>query len=314
MESLQRIVLHDVITEEIVQYPMIGKNVVSSPETTGSLDIKLEGKAEKRFPGAIIIGAKKCGTTVLRQILSHHPLIEIAEKELKFFSERYSLGISWYIAQMPLTKKGQLTIEKSPQYFKSEVAPQRIKNISKDVKLMLIVRNPLSRSVSDHYFTKRHRGQTDASMSASFTKTVLYNTNEINTHSSQISVSMYDIYYSQWLQWFPKEQILIVNGDNLKFNPVEELTNIETFLNIPHYFENDMFKVIVNESSGRSYWYWKDAESESQPVGLQHKLPYILESTLHEVAVFLQPHASRFCQMASINVTWCTDMLTDYTR
>ena len=87
---------------------MIGKNVVSSPETTGSLDIKdvkLEGKAEKRFPGAIIIGAKKCGTTALRQILSHHPLIEIAEKELKFFSERYSLGISWYIAQMPLQRK-----------------------------------------------------------------------------------------------------------------------------------------------------------------------------------------------------------------
>ena len=177
---------------------------------------------------------------------------------------------------------------------------------------MLIVRNPLSRSVSDHYFIKRRLGQTDASMSVSFTKTVLYNTNEINTNSSQISVSMYDIHYSRWLQWFPKEQILIVNGDNLKFNPVEELTNIEKFLNIPHYFENDMFNVIVNE--GRSYWYWKDTESESQPVGLQHKLPYILESTLHEVAVFLQPHASRFCQMASINVTWCTDMLTDYTR
>ena len=110
-----------------------------------------------------------------------------------------------------------------------------------------------------------------------------------------------------------KRQILIVNGDNLKFNPAKELTNIEKFLNIPHYFENDMFNVTVDESSGRSYWYWKDTESESQPVG-QHKLPYILESTLHKVAVFLQPHASRFCQMASINVTWCTDILTDYTR
>ena len=111
---------------------------MSSPETTGSIDIKdviLEGKAERRFPGAIIIGAKKCGTTALRQILSHHPLIEVAKKELKFFSEHYSHGISWYIAQMPLTKKGQLTIEKSPQYFKSKIAPQRIKNISKYVKL-----------------------------------------------------------------------------------------------------------------------------------------------------------------------------------
>ena len=308
----QRIDQHDVITEEVVQYPMIGKNALSSPETTGSIDIKdviLEGKAERRFPGAIIIGAKKCGTTALRQILSHHPLIETAKNELKFFSERYSRGISWYIAQMPLTKKGQLTIEKTPKYFVSKVAPQRIKNISKDVKLILIVRNPLSRSVSDHYFIRRRLGQTDASMNASYTKTVLCNTNEINNRSSQISVSMYDIHYSQWLQWFPKEQILIVNGDNLKFNPVEELTNIEKFLNIPHYFENDMFNVTVDESSGRSHWYWKDTESESQHVGKQHKLPYILESTLHEVAVFLQPHASRFCQMASINVTWCTDML-----
>ena len=279
------------ITESIVQDEVVGLKY----PTQNTTDV-----LERRFPDAIIIGGKKCGTTVLRQMLSHHPLIKIAEYEMAFFSsDRYNRGISWYIQQMPLTKKGELTLEKSPQYFTSTVAPKKLKRVSTDVKLMLILRNPLSRSISDYFFMERKGRQT-----APFTKKLFPN-GKINTKCTETRVSMYDIHYSRWLQWFPKEQILIVNGDNLKINPIEELTK---FLNIPHYFENDMLQL-----SGTKY-YWKDPDSNQHYVGIEHELPDVPQDTSYKIATFLQPHASRFCQMASVNYTWCTDILADRLR
>ena len=284
-----------IINEGIVQDKVVGLTVTTQ-NTTGVL--------ARRFPDAIIIGGKKCGTTVLRDMLSHHRLIKIAKKEMFYFSnsDRYKLGISWYINQMPLTKEGELTLEKSPQYFTSKVTPERLERVSPDVKLMLILRNPLSRSISDYFFMQRKGRQTTTFNKKFFPKG---KKGEINTRCSETHVSMYDIHYSEWLKWFPKEQILIVNGDNLKINPIEELTKIEKFLNIPHYFENDMF-----QCTGRRY-YWKDPDSKKHYVGIQHKLPDVPQDTLYEVAMFLQPHASKFCQMASVNYTWCTDILAD---
>ena len=62
--------------------------------------------------------------------------------------------------------------------------------------------------------------------------------------------------------------------------------------------------------SGTKY-YWKDPDSKQHYVGIQHELPDVPQDTLYKVAMFLQPHASTFCQMASVNYTWCTDILAD---
>ena len=107
---------------------------------------------ERKFPEAIIIGAKKCGTTVLRKILQYHPLIVTAEKEVSFFNNRTKyekLGVDWYIQQMPFSTNCQLTIEKSPSYFISKQAPKRLNESMPEagVKLLLILCNPLIRSV-----------------------------------------------------------------------------------------------------------------------------------------------------------------------
>ena len=286
------------ITEGIVQDEVVGLKY----PTQNTTDV-----LERRFPDAIIIGGRKCGTTVLRQMLSHHPLIKIVEHEMAFFNaDRYKRGISWYIQQMPLTKKGELTLEKSPQYFTTTLAPERLKRASTDVKLMLILRNPLTRSISDYFFELRHGRE-----KAPFTKKFfpIGKKGEINTRCSETGVSMYDIHYSKWLKWFPKEQILIVNGDNLKINPIEELTNIEKFLNIPHYFENDMFQL-----NGTTYKL-KEPDAEQHYFGIdsiiEHELPGVPQDTSYKIAMFLQPHASKFCQMASVNYTWCTDILAD---
>ena len=161
---------------------------------TESETSNITDELKHRFPDVIIIGAKKSGTSVLRQMLSQHPLIKIAEKEIFYFSnlDRYECGISWYIAQMPLTKKGELTLEKSPHYFASTVSPERLKLASTDVKLLVIVRNPLYRTISNYFFLQKIRnGKIDTTLST-FRKR-FFRGNKINTNCEEIRISMYDV-------------------------------------------------------------------------------------------------------------------------
>ena len=49
---------------------------------------------------------------------------------------------------MPETTADQLTIEKSPAYFHSKNAPERIKALDPNMKIILVVRDPVTRAIS----------------------------------------------------------------------------------------------------------------------------------------------------------------------
>jgi len=55
---------------------------------------------------------------------------------------------------MPLVSRGQMTVEKSPNYFISNKTPQRIYEMNKNIKLILAVREPVERAISD--FVQRY--------------------------------------------------------------------------------------------------------------------------------------------------------------
>lgn len=52
----------------------------------------------------------------------------------------------------------------------------------------------------------------------------------VNESYRPISISMYHLHLHRWLEVFPREQILIVNGDRLIDDPVSQLKKIESFL------------------------------------------------------------------------------------
>ena len=98
----------------------------------------------------IIIGARKAGTRAVLEIINLHSKVKIAHHEIHFFEgQAYENGLEWYKAQMPKTAEDEIGIEKSPKYFVSPQAPKRIKNdLPEDIKLILIVRNPIDRLIS----------------------------------------------------------------------------------------------------------------------------------------------------------------------
>lgn len=113
----------------------------------------------RSLPDVIIIGARKCGTKALLEILGTHPNIAAASDEIFFFDKHYEEGVNWYIHQMPLSVSSQLTMEKTPDYFTTLEAPQKLAVVNKDAKLLLILRDPVIRSISDytHFVAKKLR-------------------------------------------------------------------------------------------------------------------------------------------------------------
>ena len=78
--------------------------------------------------------------------------VEKAAVEVHFFDrdDNYGKGLDWYRDHMPETSEDQISIEKSPSYFVTPEVPERIHGMNSSIKLLLIVREPVTRVISDY--------------------------------------------------------------------------------------------------------------------------------------------------------------------
>jgi Sulfotransferase domain len=52
----------------------------------------------------------------------------------------------------------------------------------------------------------------------------------VNEAYRPLVISMYHLHVNRWLEVFPREQLLVVNGDQLIEDPVAQIKRIESFL------------------------------------------------------------------------------------
>ena len=116
----------------------------------------------------VIAGAQRCGTTYLYRLLDEHPEIEMAKPlrpEPKFFldDDRYPLGLPYYESQYFSEAGTRLRGEKSTSYIESTIAAQRIKDTLPGATVIVVLRDPVRRAVSNYRFSVQH-GVEDLSM------------------------------------------------------------------------------------------------------------------------------------------------------
>ena len=209
---------------------------------------------QRRLPRCIIIGERKCGTRALLQYMDLHPDIAIVVPEVNFFDKHYNNGLEWYRNQMPLSKPDQLTMEKTPEYYKSTDAVQRIRAMNASIKLILVVRDPVDRSVSDWIQKCRDlREDNDklvADMCQSYESSgVLTITGAVNASNRFISRSMYATHIKSWTRWFALgNQLLVIDGEKLVSDPLSEIVRVEHFLGLRNYISKR--NVVFDEKKG----------------------------------------------------------------
>jgi hypothetical protein len=204
----------------------------------------------KKLPSAIIIGAKKCGTRALLKFIGAHPNVSTAGAEVHFFDRFYHMGLDWYRDQMPLSNDHQITMEKTPKYLIDDHVPERVHNMNPNTKIIVVLRNPVVRAVSEYvqsqWRKKRKALQSEESNDSIETKNfekMLYkkNTREIQIDWSVVRNGLYVKYIKKWSEYFPIEQILFVNGEQLIKEPHIEIDKLQRFLNLKPVIKKEHF-------------------------------------------------------------------------
>ncbi|KAF3851413.1 hypothetical protein F7725_013185, partial [Dissostichus mawsoni] len=179
---------------------------------------------------------RKGGTRALLEMLNLHQDVEVHYFNIE---EHFRRGLAWYKAQMPFTLPGQLTVEKTPGYFASPQAPARVWALNPAVRLLLIVRDPAERLISDytqvlHNRLTRHKPYQPL-------EELLINKGHIDPAYKALQRSLYHQHLARWLEVFPREQIHVVDGDALIRDPFPELRKAERFLDLPPRISPDNF-------------------------------------------------------------------------
>ncbi len=115
--------------------------------------VKHTGLSDKllKSPDFIIAGAQKSGTTYLYNLLvQHKDILPSTTKEVHYFDNNINKGDEWYLSHFPFKffNTNKITGESSPYYLYHPLAAERIYNFDNQIKIILLLRNPVDRAIS----------------------------------------------------------------------------------------------------------------------------------------------------------------------
>ena len=208
---------------------------------------KIDRQLEISAPDFIIIGAAKCGTTSLYKYLSYHPQILLPnKKELRFFDKNFQRGYEWYLAQFPRIgdRPELLTGEASPSYLFSPHVAQRIKDFAPKSKLIVMLRNPVERSISNYYQNQKtgcHQKTLPEAIEREIVNLSQKTAQQLSYGGGLLSQSLYYYKLKRWMKILPRHQFLILNSEKFFTAPATSLQQVFKFLELPD-IQNDRYQ------------------------------------------------------------------------
>ncbi|CAL4146834.1 unnamed protein product, partial [Meganyctiphanes norvegica] len=208
----------------------------------------------------------------------------------------YDEGLEWYRQQMPYSYEDQITLEKSPQYFRDEFSPHRIYEFNPKTKLILIVREPVTRLISQYSNQKKLRAEIEP-----FEDLVIDSNGKVNNESSYIRHGVYWTSLEHYLEVFPRDQILVVNGDELIQNPLVVIEEVETFLKISPLITTE--NLYFDEAKG---FYCMRSDVINGCLGSKkgNKHEQVKPELISLFRKFYAPHNKHFYKLSGIDFKW----------
>ncbi|XP_054849495.1 heparan sulfate glucosamine 3-O-sulfotransferase 2-like [Eublepharis macularius] len=255
----------------------------------------------KRLPRAIIVGVKKGGTRAVLEFIRGHPAVRALGTEPHFFDRHYERGLDWYRRLMPRSLDHQITMEKTPSYFVTREAPQRIFNMSRDTKLIVVVRNPVTRAISDYTQTLSKKPDIPTFEGLSFHNRSL---GLVDTSWNAIRIGLYAVHLQSWLRFFPLSQMHFVSGERLITDPAGEMGKIQDFLGIKRLLTEKHF--YFNKTKG--FPCLKKSMEGSLPrcLGKSKGRPHVQidPEAIEQLQDFYRPYNIKFYEMVGQDFRW----------
>lgn len=211
------------------------------------------------LPDYLIIGAQRCGTTSLQEVLTTHPNITSARwmKGVHYFDTAYPKGMGWYRAHFPTNRAASKVAaetgsplrvgEASPYYIYHPVALDRIAADLPEAKLILLLRDPVERTIS-HYKHEVRRGNEplgleealdaeDERLAGEADRVAAhpgYNSFPLQTYS-YLDRSRYAPQVRKLLSLFPTDQVMVLPAERFFDEPAPTYAALLRFLETPPF-------------------------------------------------------------------------------
>lgn len=197
-----------------------------------------------RAANLFCIGCPKSGTTTLFKILCQHSQIHTPKFKEPFFfnNSNYQNGIDWYAnTYYDDIKNEKWVVDFTPSYLYSDEALFRINEYSKgkDLKFIVMLRNPVERAYS-HYLHTLRDGLEDLdfndAIQAESKRLLNYENNLLSQLKySYIYQSLYHKHLSKYFESFGRNNFFVINYDSQLLDKSEfklMISDLQNFLGI----------------------------------------------------------------------------------
>ena len=180
------------------------------------------------LPDFLGIGTPQSGTTWLYENLRCHPEIFLpARKELRYFDWHFYRSLRWDYARRFRTGRGKVKGEITPSYGRMPLERIRfIRKIMPDVKLILILRNPVDRmwAVARRVLARIPGKRLEDAKESEIV--------DIFRDNLQRGSTDYPAILANWWSIFPKEQLFVGFFEQISNEPQELLRRVFAFLDV----------------------------------------------------------------------------------
>lgn len=200
------------------------------------------------LPTFLVIGASRSGTTSLHHYLGQHPEIFMcSRKSPNFFVSEDPIPAregpvarqmmsQWvanrqaYEALFSGAREGSVVGEVSPVYLQSWGAPERIRDLCPEARLVAILRDPAERAWA-HYMGRIRDGLDNReSFEAVLEAELEEGLPDEVAFGSYLGCSRYGHFLSRYFEVFPREQIQVCLFEELRDSPRDLLDDVFSFL------------------------------------------------------------------------------------
>lgn len=194
----------------------------------------------------VVIGAQKCATTALFELLREHTDIAMPlEKEVPFFTGKDCSAENWEIFSEQYygsQSNEKLWGKATPQYMSDPDVPRRLYDLMPNTKLVAILRDPVERTFS-HYQMGRRRATESNSFEDAITQLLACDRDQhaaLPSHTGgyesesdfYIRWSEYGRVLSNYMRYFREDQLLVLYTEELEQHPEATLDRLLAFLKL----------------------------------------------------------------------------------
>ena len=205
--------------------------------------------SERMLPTCVIIGAQKGGTSSLYEYLVQHPDVgRPALKEIQSFTDHAWQPLGWYRAHFPRAVQAIQACEATPYYLFHPACPERIRAALPDVKLIVLLRDPVERAYSHYHMNHAVLGYEKLDFASALDREEQRLAGEeehlvsdpryrsfAHKHFSYLARGMYAHQLERWYDHFPREQLLVAASEDLFADPEATLHRIQEWLGLSRH-------------------------------------------------------------------------------